>query len=189
MSWSTREVVTISIAVVGAILGIINTVFAVWQKRVRLRVRVMMAFDPADEDLGSDGLPREQSIAVEVTNLSGFPVTIQTVGFVLDSWLRRMMKRVPVVKLMAGDSPGYLMIKNPQITGRALPERTLPARLDSRESLVALGNPGAHEKADFRRVRRGFALTACGVTRTCRFPKAFLAKPPGHTVREAEHAD
>ena len=86
------------------------------------------------------------------------------------------MRRAPVLKLMMGRWKGYLGIKNPRIAGRALSERTLPARLEPRESLMALANPGVHEKADFRRVKRAFALTACGVMRTCRFPKAFRAK-------------
>lgn len=178
MSWNTKEVVTISIAAVGAVLGTISTVFAVWQKRVRLRVRIMMAFDPEDEDLGSDGLPKKQSIAVEVTNLSGFPVTIQSVGFILDSWPRRVARHTPILKLMTGSSKGYIVIKNPRIAGRALPERTLPARLDSRESLVAMANSGEHEKADFRRARKAFVLTACGVMRTCRVRREFRPDLP-----------
>ena len=187
MSWNTKEVVTISIAAVGAVLGIISTVFALWQKRVRLRVRIMMTFEPEDKDLRSDGLPSKQSIAVEVTNLSGFPVTIQMVGFILDSWPRRVVRHTPIMKLMTGRSKGYLVIKNPRIAGRALPERTLPARLDTRESLVAIANPGEHAKSDFRKARKAFVLTACGVRRTCRFPRKLRPYPPVRPGEEGVH--
>ena len=63
--------------------GILNTAFALWQKRVRLRVRVMMT------------LERDERVCVVVTNLSEFPVTIEKVGFVLDAWYLRTLKKVP----------------------------------------------------------------------------------------------
>jgi len=176
MNWSTAEAITLSIAVIGAVLGIVNTVFALWQKRVRLRVRVMMAFDPEDRDLGEDRLPKKQSIAVEVTNLSEFPVTIQSVGFTLRSRLRLAVRRTPVLKVMGGESKGYLIIKRPRVAGRSLSDRTLPARLDSRESLVALANAGEHKKEHFRKVRRAFALTACGMMRTGPYPTQLLSE-------------
>jgi hypothetical protein len=162
MNWSTKEVVTIAIAAVGAVLGILNMAFALWQKRVRLRVRVMVT------------LERDERMCVVVTNLSEFPVTIESVGFVLDAWYRRTLKKIPVLRLIAGKSMrGYLVIKNPTIAGRALDEQTLPARLLPRESLTAMGNPREHLKPESRQVRRAFALTACGVMRTARYPNEF----------------
>jgi len=164
MSWSTKEVVITVIAAVGAILGIVNTAFAMWKKRVRLRVRVMMTCE------------RHSRIGVDVTNLSEFPVTIQSVGFVIDSWSVRMLKRVPLLKLMAGERTGrYLMIKNPETSSQGSIARQLPAKLPSRETLIALANPDEHLKPDFSRVKRAFVLTACGVLRTGRFPKGFRA--------------
>ena len=162
MNWSTKEVVTIAIAAVGAVLGILNMAFALWQKRVRLRVRVMMT------------LERDERICVVVTNLSEFPVTIERVGFALGAWYLRALMKIPVLRLIAGKSTrGYLVINNPTVDGRGLDEHTLPARLLPRESLTALGNPREHLKPESRQVRRAFALTACGVMRTARYPKAF----------------
>ncbi len=162
MNWSTKEVVIIAIAAVGAVLGILNTAFALWQKRVRLRVRVMMT------------LERDERICVVVTNLSEFPVTIEKVGFVLDAWYLRTLIKIPVLRLIADKSTrGYLVINNPTVAGRRLDEHTLPARLLPRESLTALGNPREHLKPESRQVRRAFALTACGVMRTARYPNEF----------------
>jgi hypothetical protein len=162
MNWSTKEVITIAIAAVGAVLGILNMAFALWQKRVRLRVRVMMTREQDDR------------IYVEVTNLSEFPVTIKSVGFVLDAWYLRTLKRIPVLRLIAGKSTcGYLCINNPTVAGRGIDEPALPARLLPRENLTAWGNPGEHLKPEFRKVMRAFALTACGVMRMARFPNEF----------------
>jgi hypothetical protein len=170
MNWSTTEAITLSIAVIGAVLGIVNTVFSLWQKRVRLRVRVMMAFDPEDRDLGENGLPKKQSVAIEVTNLSEFPVTIQSTGFAFRSRLGIAIRRAPILKIVAGSSKDYLIIKNPRLAGRSLSDRTLPARLDSRESLVAMPRADEHKKPQFRDARRAFVLTACGVMRTGPYP-------------------
>jgi hypothetical protein len=162
MNWSTKEVVTIAIAAVGAVLGILNTAFALWQKRVRLRVRVMMT------------LERDERICIVVTNLSEFPVTIEKVGFVLDAWYVRFLAKIPVLSLIAGKSTrGYLVITSPTVAGRGLDEHALPARLLPRESLMALGNPREHLKPESRQVRRAFASTACGVMRTARYPNEF----------------
>jgi hypothetical protein len=166
MNWSTKEVVTIVIAAVGAVLGTLNTAFALWQKRVRLRVRVLMT------------LERENRVCVDVTNLSEFPVTIQSVGFVLDAWYVRILMKVPGLGNIAGKlSRGYLVIKNPAVTGRGLDEHALPARLLPRDSLTAVGNAHEHLKPEFRQVRRAFALTACGVMQTARYPNEFKILP------------
>jgi hypothetical protein len=70
---------TIICAVIGAVLGIINTWYAFIQRRVRLRVVPKLAslmshagqFGP---DMGG----------IEVINLSTFPVTVSEVGFTIN---------------------------------------------------------------------------------------------------------
>jgi len=172
VNWTTKDVVTIVIAAVGAVLGIVNTVFALWHKRTRLRVRVVITLDTAeerDEDAGGSG----QSMGVEVTNLSEFPITVQSVGFVLLPWPLRVLRHVAGLNRLPMLRHGYLLIKHPRVAGRAVQEESLPVRVDPRESVVALANPGVHLKPDFAKAKRVFALTACGVTRTGPFPKEF----------------
>jgi len=64
--------ITLVIAILGAVLGIINTWYAVDTRRVKLKVVPKLAkFQPSNEE----------SICVEIINLGGFPVTISEVGF------------------------------------------------------------------------------------------------------------
>lgn len=74
MPW--KDIVTISAASVGAILGIMNTWNAMNQKRVRLKVVPSFAFT-------TPGMA--EMFAIEVINLSSFPVTVHEIGFTLDS--------------------------------------------------------------------------------------------------------
>jgi hypothetical protein len=181
VNWTTKEVVTIIIAAIGAALGIVNTIFALWQKRVQLRVRVMMALDTA-EDYGQDGSGSGRSIGVEVTNLSEFPVTVQSVGFVLLPWPLSVLARVPgFKKVLPRVGSGYLVIKHPRVGGRDVrdvKEDSLPVRVAPRDSIIALANPGEHQKPDFAKAGRAFAVTACGVTRTGPLPKEFRLDGP-----------
>lgn len=71
MDKTTLEIVTLAIAVVGAVLGIVNTWRNWSQDRVRLRVRPSYALDA----MGG------HNICIEVVNLSSFPITVTHLGF------------------------------------------------------------------------------------------------------------
>jgi len=71
------ESVTLCIAAVGAVLGIINTVMSLNQQRVKLIVRAKYAF------FASGGDVSETMGCIEVTNLSNFPVFVSEIGFEL----------------------------------------------------------------------------------------------------------
>ncbi|WP_417424701.1 hypothetical protein [Hoeflea sp.] len=64
--------ITMAIAIIGAVLGILNTWFVIDQRRVRLRVRPAYA-------IARGGI----GFSIQVTNLSAFPLTVTEVGFVL----------------------------------------------------------------------------------------------------------
>ena len=70
VSW--KLYVTIGAAAIGDVLGIINTLYNLNQKRVRLKIRPAYSFFVP-------GVGRFFSI--EVINLSTFPVTIALFGF------------------------------------------------------------------------------------------------------------
>jgi hypothetical protein len=59
------EALTLALAVIGAVLGVINTVHALWKDRVRLKVTLCWWIGESSKGLG-----------VEVVNLSGFEITI-----------------------------------------------------------------------------------------------------------------
>ena len=67
------EGITLSIAVLGAVLGIINTWHALDRSRVKLKVRPAHAIPVGGVD------PR-LTFCIEVTNLSAFAVTVHDVG-------------------------------------------------------------------------------------------------------------
>lgn len=67
MNWASA--VTLAIAVLGAVLGVINTWNTISNRRVRLRVRPLWAVTATGQFVG-----------IEVTNLSTFPVTVSDVG-------------------------------------------------------------------------------------------------------------
>ena len=67
-----KDAVTIGIAMLGAVLGVMNTWHAMNQRRVRVRVTPHFA-------MALDGQPL--GVTIEVINLSAFPVTMAEVGF------------------------------------------------------------------------------------------------------------
>jgi hypothetical protein len=70
---SVTEAVTFAIAVLGAVLGLINTWHSIDKKRVKIRVRPKHAIPQGAAD------PRI-TFCIEVTNLSEFAVTIDEAG-------------------------------------------------------------------------------------------------------------
>ena len=165
------------IAIIGATTGIIGTVLGgisvydlLNKNRVTLRVTPLLAWVnrsgaaltarvPARPECDPAGGQPPNGLAVEVVNLSIFPVTICEVGFRrTDASLRFFMFRPRL-----GDG------------------RELPARLEPRQALTAYCDlPCAgREQADFLRACAGvaFAKTQCGSVACGRSPAfaGFLA--------------
>jgi hypothetical protein len=67
------QVSTIAIALVGAVLGVVNTWASVDKSRIKLRVRPAHA-------IPSGGAPQHIGMSITVTNLSAFAVTVDEVG-------------------------------------------------------------------------------------------------------------
>lgn len=68
---NTQQLITLGIAVLGAVLGLLNWWRSFSADRLRLRVSVSHAF----------GLSGEQGLMINVINLSTFPVTVTHIGF------------------------------------------------------------------------------------------------------------
>ena len=136
-----KDFLTIGCAVLGATLGIINTVIGLNQRRVKLRVTPSLcirtesgAFTQKAELL-PNGSP-----AIEVINLSTFPVTITEAGFKLKGETGRL---VPI--------PPFIIDNKPW-----------PRRLDSRDS-VTVYFPSA--KTFPKNIGVAYAKTSCETTR------------------------
>ena len=84
MHFELKDIFTLCFAAVGAVLGVINTVHNLNQKRVRLKVIPKYAFPvSAQGELG------QEMACIEVVNLSTFAVTITEVGFTIDGHPRK----------------------------------------------------------------------------------------------------
>lgn len=77
------NLITFAIAVVGALLGIINTVHNLDKDRVKIRVQPVLAI--------MMGIPQrdEEYTGVQITNLSSFSISIHDVGFLLQKTDKR----------------------------------------------------------------------------------------------------
>lgn len=82
--------ITLSIAVVGAVLGLINTWHGLDMSRVKLKVRPAHAIPVAAADPAL-------TFCIEITNLSAFPVTVDDVGVFYHGTDRRGSIVLPVL--------------------------------------------------------------------------------------------
>jgi hypothetical protein len=131
---SISEAVTLAIALLGAVLGVINILIELNRDRVRLKVIPKGAFC-----VPSTG--EEHRICIEVRNLSGFPVTISEVGFVLHDTRRRAM----VISPMTADG------------------KSLPRRLEPHNSVSTYTAPIDQMDIDLSKVKCAYAKTDCDI--------------------------
>lgn len=128
------EYMTIGVAAVGAVLGIMNTWNAISQRRVRLRVR------PLKVKSATNGA---SMFCIEVANLSGFAVTVTDIGFTTGWRGISAPRRLAVLQPIMMDGKPW------------------PRRLESRESASFYFHPRElvrHRK----RIGKAYARTACG---------------------------
>jgi hypothetical protein len=95
MTWI--QAITLAIAMLGAVLGIINTFIAVNNRRVRLRVRPMYTV----------GAPAGAGFGIEVVNLSSFPVTISDVGLLYGRAWSALPARMVIADPILFDGGGW----------------------------------------------------------------------------------
>ena len=131
---SLTEAVTLSIAVLGAVLGLINTWQALDKSRVKMRVRPKHAIPVGGAD------PR-LTFCIEITNLSAFAITVEEAGVFFKGTDRRGAYTQPIL-----------------IDG--LP---WPRRLEPRSSVSIYGQPperGSHRlKCSYARTACGVTRT------------------------------
>ncbi|GJM27026.1 MAG: hypothetical protein DHS20C16_34410 [Phycisphaerae bacterium] len=106
------------------------------QDRVRLKIT------PKNAKPNKVGCLHEWTVSVDVINLSAFPVTIEEVGFELET--KEHMIQQPMESLNRG---------------------LLPIRLDSREALMILYPAKFLDDPRFAEVRTAYARCQCGTTR------------------------
>jgi len=149
---TTLQLATLATAILGAVLGIINTWHQLSKDKVRLRVVPKMAFmtGPAEvmigdrphsmaEEFRRRGTPRR--LCVEVINLSAFPVTISGVGF-------------------GKTAQGRYALTRPDVT----PGKSWPTRLEPREAVTVFAGINEDLAPSLMSEPVAYAKTDCGVT-------------------------
>lgn len=127
-SWAT-----LVIALIGAILGVVNTWTMLLSNTVRLRVKPTFATSvPVGEPMFS----------ISVVNLSSFAVTICEVGVALSSRGANFGKRAAIVQPLLIDGGAW------------------PRRLEPRESVSVYFSPA--DLLNSGPLHRAYAMTACG---------------------------
>ncbi|WP_267381782.1 MULTISPECIES: hypothetical protein [unclassified Sphingomonas] len=114
--------ITLAIAVLGAVLGILNTWNSINDRRVRLRVTPQWSIAP-----GFSGL------AIEVVNLSSFAITVTEIG------------------LTIGPSKGTAPSRFVVLGDRIVHGREPPTRLDRRETTSLVFTTIGLEEHDIRK--------------------------------------
>ena len=134
MEMTLTEAITFTIAVLGAVLGIINTWRNIDKDRIKIRVHLIWSFF----HLPATGT--QERFGIEITNLSSIPITVFKVGF-----LPVRVKDKQLVFL-------------PECTDG----KDFSRRMESRISLSVTMAPGSENDPMFAHVTRAFVTTACG---------------------------
>lgn len=135
MTFDAKDAVTLVIASVGAVLGVLNTWRAFDRDRPKLRVRPKQAIP-----VGAVPDPRTR-LCLDITNLSNFPLTVSEVGVLYRGTKARGAVPSPVV--FDGGS--------------------FPRRLEPRTSFTVYFHPDAFAHIPHR-ARCAYATTDCGLT-------------------------
>jgi len=139
------EYITFGIAVLGAVLGVMNTWNNINQGRVRLRVRPLNVITDT-EVLANIPFNRGSRFCIEVVNLSGFAVTITEMGFTIP----RLGICAPKRRISVTQPQSY--------DGKPFP---MPRRLEPRES-VSFYLDALDIVMRGERIKRAYVGTACG---------------------------
>ena len=136
-----QEAITLTIAVVGAVFGLIGTLLGIlntWRAFDRDRVKLRVVPKRAVPVGGLDNRPRA---CIDITNLSTFPITVSQVGFLF----RDSTNRGALIDPLMLDGGSF------------------PRRLEPRTSFSVFCNPRQHLEPAFGSVRCAYAETDCGV--------------------------
>jgi len=127
--------ITFGLAMLGAVLGVINTWRTINRDRLKLRVRFIRGISVHAPTMPSS------VFGVEVTNLSSFPVTISEVGLHIEG----TKSRAAFIPHIISDGG-----------------KTLPRRLETREQITVY-IPTTALRLELR-YKDVYATTACGAT-------------------------
>lgn len=149
--------ITLAIAVLGAVLGIINTWQAITRDRIRLRVIPKIYFEygdtvligeiiPAPESrlsrLIRDSMGRKIDFCFEIVNVGLIPVVVSEVGFLM----RNTKERCFITRPRISDGGSW------------------PRRLEARQAITILVPHSDEARLIYSDLKCAYAATACGLT-------------------------
>ena len=133
--YSFADGVTLSIAVLGAVLGIMNTWRSIDRDRVKLKVVPKQATPMSQYGIG------QSTLCIDVTNFSTFPIVITEVG------------------LLYQGTPTRGAIINPIVIDGG----SFPRKLEPRTSITVYTHPDALNDHHGYMIKCAYARTDCGV--------------------------
>ena len=125
---------TLITALVGAILGVINTIHELNRDKIKLLVKPVWLIPTYGPVLGTNVM------GIEVINLSLIPVTVEEVGFYLSDG----NKIIPIQPWITDGGP-------------------YPRRLEPRTSFTVAFEENLLKKPEFKKAECAFAKTACSM--------------------------
>lgn len=135
---TVMDAITLGIAVLGAVLGVMSMWRDIDRDRVKLRVSPKWAEVHAP---GEDPTPR---LCIEVLNLSAFPVTVCEVGLTMRGLEGRLVFITPIL----------------------YDRKPWPRRLEPREAVSVYCSPQVAQQKEMLLARKAYAKTECGFVRT-----------------------
>jgi len=128
-------ILTLVIAVVGAVLGVINTAHSLNSDRIILKVIPEWLITPEGRHIG-----------IEIINLSYITVGIDEVGFSL-------------TRRVKGRSSLRLVLPNPIVTDGG----KFPRKLEPRFSITLMSSDQIWKSKEFKEVKFAYVRTSCGL--------------------------
>jgi hypothetical protein len=121
--------VTLSFAVIGAVLGVINTWNAINLRRVRLTVIPSCVLSQGQNFVKTSSAEYRPGamIGIEVVNMSAFPVTVKSVGFTLRG--KKQFITTPLPLLVGLQEWPRKLNPHESVTGYMHPNTELPPTL------------------------------------------------------------
>ncbi len=139
-----KDVIILIIAVIGAVLGIVNFIISRSKDKVKLKVFPKLSCFLENDLKESTKTTVVSRVCIEVVNLSDFPVTVQEVGFTTNIYTE-------------GGRLSFMDKKIAQEKG------TLPKRMESRTSIVVYHPSPDIFKDSLEKITGAYASTQCGL--------------------------
>lgn len=147
------QAMTLAVAAIGAVLGLVNTLHQLNKDKVMLKVIPKQAFPIIGGQLSNAA-----TLCIEIINISTFPVTVSDAGLVRKNIQQE--RRLALVKPILIDGGAW------------------PRRLETRQSVTVYFDPNQLDSPELASMKRAYVKTDCGEVFYGKSPalKSFILK-------------